>query len=495
LFKGKSKEEKEAEKLARDIAQVQKALSDLGEISEDTAKKFLELQKQWGTATAQAMMLSQIMEETGINMNNITRYGELLLTVLDEMSKGMINWEKGLKAAGDAFQKLLKGAEDLGLETTPEIIEFIRRTREMGVVVPEVVEYVNKQLEKIPDALKDIIESFKMVNLDKLLEKLGEEEFTHRIENMTKELDRFSRMAKYSFDAMVASGKSYYEALQMLKEPLQALIERYQHLNKEVPEFLKPLAKMIDLMKLKPAVFKGLDASLTMLKSFRNIGYLNQQMFKDLSVSATRFAKTILGVEGNLNDALKNMAKMTQDQINMLLPVVAQFVQAASLFGLNVPAWMKTYVTRHLGVAWGDFKKQVTKQALAAVNTAERLKAINNKMNNLPVIKDRLAKTNEWLQKIHDRLRSGRSYQSGTPYVPSTGIATLHQGEAVLPRNLSVALREFFTGRRSSGQESNGGMVEATIVIDGHAVYKALVPYLRKGGNYADFELSSEGVF
>ncbi|MHA1369657.1 MAG: hypothetical protein ACTSRA_08105, partial [Promethearchaeota archaeon] len=313
-------------------------------------------------------------------------------------------------------------------------------------------------------------------------------------ENMTKELDRFSRMAKYSFDAMVASGKSYYEALQMLKEPLQALIERYQHLNKEVPEFLKPLARMINLMKVKPAVFKGLDASLTMLKSFRNIGYLNQQMFNDLAVSATRFAKTVLGVEGNLNKTLKNMSKMTQDQINMLLPVVAQFVQAAALFGLNVPAWMKTYVTRHLGVAWSDFKKQVTKQALAAINTAERLKAINNKMNNLPTIKDRILDIKEQLREIYKKLPA-RSYQSGTPYVPSTGIATIHQGEAVLPRNLSVALREFFTGRRSSGQESSGGMVEATIVIDGHAVYKALVPYLRKGGNYADFELSSEGVF
>jgi len=44
-------------------------------------------------------------------------------------------------------------------------------------------------------------------------------------------------------------------------------------------------------------------------------------------------------------------------------------------------------------------------------------------------------------------------------------------------------------------EEKGAGLVQVVLQVDGLTPYKALVPYLRKGGDYADYEVSGDGVF
>jgi len=55
----------------------------------------------------------------------------------------------------------------------------------------------------------------------------------------------------------------------------------------------------------------------------------------------------------------------------------------AALFGIGVPAWMKTFVTKQLGVDWNKFKDVAKTQANSGVATVEKLKALIDKSANL----------------------------------------------------------------------------------------------------------------
>ncbi|GAG95771.1 unnamed protein product, partial [marine sediment metagenome] len=91
--------------------------------------------------------------------------------------------------------------------------------------------------------------------------------------------------------------------------------------------------------------------------------------------SLKSFARGLLDVDGNMNQAMKTM-DLTNDQINQLLPMVAQFAAAAGIFGLAVPAWMKSFVTEQLGVDWNQFQETAMLQANAGIVTVEKLDAL-----------------------------------------------------------------------------------------------------------------------
>jgi hypothetical protein len=160
-----------------------------------------------------------------------------------------------------------------------------------------------------------------------------------------------------------------------MEEPIQNLIDKYEELGKDVPDFLKPMADMLEKMELKPAVFENLDSAINILKALHNSAYITQESFDALTRRVTRFAVVMLDVKGNLNEAMKEM-DLTNDQIQQLLPSISQFIGTATMFGLQVPAWMKTFVTEQLGVNWKDFQETAKAQANSGIATVEKLESL-----------------------------------------------------------------------------------------------------------------------
>jgi len=521
----------------RAIAHTQNLLEGLGHISDETAKRLNEMSRSMQGYIAVDKLFVQIIKEVGVNQENINTLWQRATDILGHVASGQIKASEAADILNDAFEELLEGARELGQEGSEAMLDFILAAREAGIEIASVTKYVFSELDKIPNALTTMVGNIRKIefidqttidrisrrfkeitkggetasqalhdvvlhNVDRIKELLGEkltgifekwaktnnkswydilewiDEYNLKIEDLipriTKQLNRMAEVTKVSFEAMIAEGRGWMETFYAMQEPLQLLRERYEALGIDVPEFLKPLFELSEKIQLKPAVFENLDAAQTILKSLSNTGYLTQLSFDALSAAATRFARVIIGdVVGGLNNYLET-ADLTTDKINQLLPVIAQFVGTAALFGLEIPAWMKTFIRTQTDISWQDFKNQSRAQANAGIATVDKLQQLIDVSRGLDsATRSSIQNMSERLAGLLRDIRNALGYRGReentnltgggiTPqsfqnegYIPSPTLAMVHGGEIVADvRKLQAGVSKFSGMFGGSGQSN-----------------------------------------
>jgi len=434
LFKKQPKEtadEKAERVLEASIKSLTKALSKFGKISENVAKAIAEDRKQMRGFLAVSKNFGDIIKDVGVSSENVVDLWERATEIIYHVNDGMLDASTGTKALNSAFEAMLNGARALGNEGSWQMINFIKTARDLGVEIPAVTEYVTEQLMKIPDALKSMIDNVipNFARLEEFLKDgiINEDQFNDRIKFAERRLNDLAMVALGSFQAMINNGATYMQALYAMRDPLDALREKYKQLGIEAPVFMAPLFDLLDTMALKPRVFENMDNAMTILKALSNTGYMTQEMFTALAHSATQFAKAILGVEGNLNKNIKAMLEnneVTEAMKGAIMPIIMEFAKVAEMFQLDdVPSWMKKFVRSEMvdeegnPMTWNKFQKEQTRMANAGVDTVDQL----NKMRKHQIDMKSL------LRDIRDNTKSS-----------STGAQHGFHGDVTGPRNFHV---------------------------------------------------------
>jgi len=451
---------------------------------------------------------------------------------IDELNKhfnlfnktGEMTFE-GQKLLNDAWAEAISLAKKYGQEGTKAFVDMIKKMREMGLESEVLSDYIWEQSSAIPDALsiminnipdfqrikdriakkklrlEDIVDPDLRTELIKEIDVL-EERLARGTEWAGKSLNNTSKIVAASWQAMIAEGKGYMEVLDAMKEPLEALRQRYKDLGQDVPEFLAPMFDVLEKMEVAPKVFENLDASRAILESLTNSAYLTQDAFNALSKSAASFARTMLGVTGNLNDFM-NSAELTTNQVQQLLPVVSQFVGAAAVFGMKIPAWMKTFVGKQLGIEdFSEFKKTAAAQANAGVETVKKLDRVDQRIkrqtermvSKFDQLGDKFYKhlgtvmgrvTNR-LDKIHNSLSKIGSFATG-------GIAWTPQLATLAENGPEVILSKSDYDQKIAQPSNMNMMIEIQPIVipsnEGH-----IIKFLQKSIKRGNFKIPISAV-
>ena len=87
----------------------------------------------------------------------------------------------------------------------------------------------------------------------------------------------------------------------------------------------------------------------------------------------------------------------------------------------------------------------------------------------------------DWLKNLPSKIASAITsifdiggkflgiFQQGTPYVPKTGLALVHQGERIIPAHRNVVGREAATGR-GGGLGGTQVFIEAPVTVEAHNI-------------------------
>jgi hypothetical protein len=506
----------------------------LGKISDGTLKKIAELRQEgiqgW---LAESYALNDMIKDTGIHLGNFSQYIERTTGVMYQMRDGFMDVHEGSEIVGAAFKSLVDAAEELGIEGSRKLLDFIRTTRELGLEIKEVTDYVNEKLNlaaggfadavgaigkesmdayyammKLKDdkadlikrarELQDIMESkgvgskqYKEARDE--LEKLREQmpDLNRDIDKYQSQLDNVGQATKdrvtdlgllltVTFGAMQSQGMSVIDIFGEMGEGLTALRDRYTAFGMEIPEYLASIFRMFDAFKQKPEVFKGLQGLMQIFEGLGSSVYLTVGAFDALMREAKNYWDLL-----QRSKAKGGLGLPEEDAIRMLYPMLQQGWWYAEQYGMKLPKWMQDAVDKAKSFGLKFEKPAVEKQ-------------IDLMQESIGVAEDQfdaIRESNDLLWQIKNNLQNVPGYQHGTPYIGSSHFARIHQGEAIVPSNLADAMRQFFTGSMSGDLGGGSGMLRAEINVDGQRVYKALVPYIREGGDYADYEVSGDGVF
>ena len=539
LFKGKSEQEKaaeEAERLKRELEQMTKEIintySAFGELSESIAKKIAEL-RQKGTAgwLAELQLMDEIMNDIGITAQNFTMWMGKAADVLYATRDGFLGAEEGAEVFGKMFEELLKYAQEWGLEGSRALLDLIQLTRDLGIEIKQVTDYVNQELnraasglaamvewvakpaveahEKIQDLLKDKKDlQREIAKIQEQMKKYGVgsqeyEDARKEVEKLQKEMDGLDRkIAKQQttidnvsnatkaqlrnigvivhgvFAAMREQGMSLFEIQEAMGDSINALRERYKILGMKVPDYLKPLFRIFKSMEKNSEFYEGLQGLQDVFAGLGNSLYLTEGMFKSLMKEAKNYWTMLTKTRDQ-----GGMGLPEKDAIMMMYPMLQQAWWYAEQYGMKLPKWMREAIEKA-----ESFGLQFEKPAVETqIELAEKILAENESMD----MRLQNMSKNIWLMKNH--ILKAPWHQGGTTYSRG-GMAFLHPGEAVVPENLAGAMRKFFTGSYGGGF-GGGGVINATINLDGRQVYKGLLPVLREGGAYGDIEMTGDGVY
>jgi hypothetical protein len=285
-------------------------------------------------------------------------------------------------------------------------------------------------------------------------------------------------IAAATFDAMLSEGISLLEIMYEMDDAVFALMDRYKALGMEVPDHLKSLFRIFRAFRDNPEFFEGLQGLADMFDGLGNSFNLTEDAFKALNREARRYYQIL-----TMSKEEGGMGFGDEQAIRLMYPVLQKMWWYAEQYGMKLPKWAREAIqkAKDLGL---EFEAPIANQQLDVIKT----------------IADEAMTANKYLSLIHQGTKdlvaaiAGPGYASGTPNIKRTHYARIHAGEAVVPGNLAESLRYFFSGNLSMPGGGSGGGQTIVIQLDSRELYRGLLPRIREGGSYGDFELAGEGI-
>ena len=356
LFKKGNKEAEEAaaaaKKLEHAVKALQGTLSRYGEISEETAKKIHESSKALGGFAAVSKHFADVIRDTGVTQENINdlwwRAGE----ILGHYQRGFLSASDAALAADESFSLLLEGAKKLGQEGSAAMVDFILKVRESGLEVQSVTDYVIAQLDRIPSSLTDLIAYHGQVG---------------------KSVEDMGGIAIQTFNAMLASGVSWLDAVEKMKEPLAALKERYQALGLQSDESLEKLFHIVGLTEKHADLFKAIEANKQIIEALGNSGWLTQEALQTLTGEATHYYRRLIEMGESSDDALRAMG-----------PTLQKIFDYAQVYGLQVDKNTQSLIDQamQLGVVKDKKAEEMAAQEKLFDRLADRIGEIMERVTD-----------------------------------------------------------------------------------------------------------------
>ena len=429
---------------------------DLGvEISENLSKKIAETAKDMGDRFAAITMhLGEIIDEVGLTAENFDTFAHRAHDALTLVAQGTMTVTQAQETLNDVFPKLVEAAEEFGITMNRELIDIIIHSREMGIEIKAVTEYVKGQLGSATDALTKMVTGFTS----------GSQE----------EFDRLSRLTLAVFNEMAANGASMIEQFDALKDVIGMLAQKQEEMGLAGSEAFNQLKRFQNLVETNRELVESVTAVGDMLTALGNVGALTEETFADLTAQAV----------GGF-DKLVAAGFTSQEALTMMVPSLKAIQQAQETYGFTIDDNTQKLLDQAetLGLLESSDPAEVMKEGFEGVVEAiekltdalvghslltaleqcagaaeefsgqldetfdpSQVEGFSNKMDamkrKMQLLQAETDITRRGFRGLGDELGGeffpGRkeriiSYQHGTPYVPYTGPAIVHKGETIIP--------------------------------------------------------------
>ena len=280
---------------------------DLGvEISEELSKKIAETSKEMGSRFgAITMHLGEIIDEVGLTAENFESFAKRAHDALALVGQGVLTTEQAAETLNETFPKLVEAAEEFGITMNRELIDIIIHSREMGIEIKAVTEYVKGQLGAATDALTKMVAGFTS----------GSQE----------EFDRLSRLTLAVFNEMAANGASMVEQFDALKDVIGALAQKQEEMGLAGSAAFDSLKRFQNLVETNRELVESVTSVGDMLTALGNIGALTEETFADLTAQAV----------GGF-DKLVAAGFTSQEALTMMVPSLKAIQQAQETYGFTI---------------------------------------------------------------------------------------------------------------------------------------------------------------
>ena len=231
-------------------------------VSDELNKKFAELRKEGFAATAaEAILLSDVMNEMGVNTGNIEKYWGESLNAISQVTAGLLTQEKANEALGKDWDTLIAKAIEFGTEGSAGMTKFILETRKAGMEIPAMTDYINDQLGVVKAGATNAAQG--------LTAMAG-------AVKTASDLTGLKEQTLAVFNAMIANGVSAADAVSSLGSVLDAIAAKEKELGIAGGGATAELMKIRTVAEAHKGLFDAVSGNLAVLTALGNTGSLTQ---------------------------------------------------------------------------------------------------------------------------------------------------------------------------------------------------------------------------
>jgi len=445
LFK---KGKTEGEKFKELVDGLAESVSKWGEISESTAESIAKDTKEMEGFAAVSKNYADVLKDVGITQESINSQWERAIDIINHVNQGYLSAEDGANALSESFSLLLDSAIKFGTEGSTAMVNFINQVKASGLEIQGVTDYINDQL--------GVVES------GSISAAQGLEAMAGAVGINTEALGRLEGQTLAVFNAMIANGATYSEAVNSLGGTLDAIIAKHEELGTEASAGIQELLKIREVTEANKGLFTAMEGNLAVLNALGNTGSLTQELFNDATISAIDYYNQMQDAGLNSNQTLAQMAPtlerlrylareqgleidtttqalirqaeeqgiLGEEQLSLQDTLMAGFGSIIEAVGGKIPdAFRKAMDKMHDFADDSDDAFESVKKGVGGIqDSLDDLKAPDLTVGIGGDFSKLNKEMNKWTSNVHIP-----TFQSGG-LVPKTGLALVHQGEYVIPK-------------------------------------------------------------
>ena len=380
-------QQKLADKLGISVEELKKFQAAGASVSEMMGKELPENIKKTTDSTKE--FTKEFVDSFEKSVPNALKRAE---EVIAEYNQTLSEHEKQVMAINEKYNALIKSAENL-YEDEQELASAINTLEEARQAELALLDRALEAYQKEMEAKKKLADLTKSLN-DKIFE------FTH------SEYDVKLRDINREYDTLIEQAKKVYtekgklnEAIKVINEERQKEIDGLQTLDEENKQVTESTSE------LKDKTQELAETTKEAAEAVKETAEAGKSAWEGLTIQITK-------ATAELSNFTKEGLASAIAQIKMkYMPLISSLIDT-------------------MNNSMGYARKMAEYQLNEATSTMNRL--IQEAINGLKYYEDALA-----MVSTGSPIGSSSfgSYQTGTDYVPKTGLYMLHKGEAVIPAN------------------------------------------------------------
>jgi len=331
-------------------------------ISEEEQALFDEIDRRMDEAIKKGETLLDTITTAMLRAGGSTAAGEATRRIGDQLSDWAVAFKeiedaiRGVFTSSqdleDSWSRLLDEAKRLGKEGSKELIELIRAFREAGKESKALNEYVLSYLDTIPDALSTLVRGVDILK-GSLVDAAGKLKTGNdllaaldwrklHLEEVEERLGELGRIAITTFNAMLASGKSWIDTVDAMAGPLAILRDKYKELGLSfVGTGLGHLFRIVGITEKYRDLFEAIDATKQILTALGNTAWLTADAWK-----------TLTGDIVSQFHALRHGGLSVEDSLRALVPSLQEIVNYAAAYGFELDEQTQSLVRQAMAHGW-----------------------------------------------------------------------------------------------------------------------------------------------
>lgn len=284
-----------------------------------------------------------------------------------------------------------------------------------------------------------------------------------------------------AFNAALASGMSFTDALKKVQPGIQAVIKAYESLGIPIDNVaLKALAMQSQLLEKNPQILAGINGLSQGLTALSNLGALNPETFAAMQRTAmdmfTRIQGEVAAMGGSQKDALLPMQQYLRDA-----------EKAAKQLGVPLDANTQMLIdqSKELGIWKDNAIDPMEDMTNATRELAKAIREMIDELKNLPNLTTTEIRT-KYTREDETGDGPRRGFAGGSGGVRDFGRGTevvLHGRERVQTEEQMLAEREALindgaASRVTGSSVTTSGTTTVLIDLDGRRIAEAVVPHI-----------------